>query len=65
MNGILLTLALLLSLLCLYCIVRINLDEQRASEAEEALKKQKAENKKLIAKLNDKHYVIEIKTIGY
>lgn len=65
MNGILLTLALLLGLLCICKQLKINLDELRVSEAEEALEKQKSENKKLIAKLNDKHYVIEIKTIGY
>ena len=65
MTGILMILALILGLVCIYKQLKINLDELRASEAEEALEKQKAENKKLIAKLNDKHYVLEIKTIGY
>ena len=59
------TVVLILAIAAVVLIIRQCFDELRATEMEEQLERQKAENKKLLVKLNDKQYVLEIKTIGY
>lgn len=65
MQGILLGLVALLGLYCIAKQLKLNVDEVRKSELEDKLNEQRAENEKLRVMLNDRHYELEIKTIGY
>ena len=65
MSGILMCIVLVLALACLYQQIKQNINELRASELEDKLARQKAENKMLKAKLNNIEVKLNVKTIGY
>lgn len=66
MQGILLGIALILSVGCLYMQFKRNADELRATELEEQLERQEATNAQLIEQLQNRKIKIEVvKTYGY
>ena len=65
MQGILLGIVVLLGTYCVAKQLKLNADEVCKSELEDKLDEQRAENARLRVMLNNKHYELEIKTIGY